>query len=219
MASTQKVLPIYVHSSAYAPNAMPDPYLKEIAVVTKAYGVTTYVVMPESTHRTKVKELQAIGIVVEFSKGGSCHKEDALAKITAFQFLSHDEAPKIHGYGTIALELEDELRSVLETGSTLQSRQVGKLDAVIAFMGDGSELCGICMAFQRTRTRVFGAEVVSGKGDAVRKGDTHALKKSGGSCNATHRVLDDSAAHCLGLFSRPRICYQLFFTLISNLHT
>lgn len=181
-------------------------------MVAKAYGVTTYVVMPVSTHRTKVEELQANGIVVELRKDGSRHIEDALAEMTAFPFPSHDEAHMIHGYGTIALELEEEVRSVLETSSTLQSRRVGKLDAVIAIMGNGSALCGICMAFQRTGTRVFGAEVLCGRGDTFRKDDSPYPEKDRGGCNATQRVSGDSVgALPWSVFTSPSLLSAVLY--------
>lgn len=168
-------------------NAMPDLYVKQIAMAAKAYRITTYALLPESTQRSKIEDLQAYGVIVELSKDNGRGNRDLLARtaahLEAYQFPSRDEADVIQGHGTVALELEDEVKSILETDGTIPNRGAGKLDIVIAIMGNGSALCGICMAFQQTGTRVFGAEMTSENGGNVRRDLAYSDKEEGGRYN------------------------------------
>lgn len=88
-----------------------------------------------------------------------------IARIGAFRFPSHDEADVVHGQGTVALELEEEVEQLLQAESPALESNIScegrNLDAIINVMGNGSTLCGICMATQGTGTGVFGAETMS----------------------------------------------------------
>jgi hypothetical protein len=79
---------------------------------------------------------------VDWSRPQSSSKrvdDDLLAGTTvelgAYRFASLDEADVICGYGTVALELEDEAKSSLETNFTRQSCGVGKLAHPLGWVG------------------------------------------------------------------------------------
>lgn len=107
--------------------------MKQIALAARAYRITTYVLLSESTERSKVEDLQAYRVIVEPSKGNGRGDKELLATtaahLGAYRFPSRDEADVIQGHGTVALELEDEVRSVLEMDAKIPNRGAGKLDS------------------------------------------------------------------------------------------
>ncbi|KAM0713970.1 hypothetical protein Q7P37_010933 [Cladosporium fusiforme] len=145
-------------------------YVKEIARVAKMYEITTYVLMPADAASNKVEHLQAQGVIVELIPENEFRNDSLLAstiaRIGAYRFSAHHEADVVHGQGTVALELEEEVEKLLELEASAQDdgkpAGKGKLDAIISVMGNGSTLCGICMASQGTGMRIFGAETVPG---------------------------------------------------------
>lgn len=197
-------------------NALPDSYVREFALIAKLYAITAYVLVPGSMEHTKAEELREKGMTVVFSKNERHCDRDLLAQkateLGAYQFPFHDEADAIHGYGTVALELEDEVRRVLETQSTVPSQEIGKLDAVIAVMGNGSALCGICMAFQKTGTKVFGADTLSGDGGIVRNGNFFYPENKGGGCQGPPQAFNTPmGALCWSVFTSPGLLSAVLY--------
>lgn len=120
---------------------------------------------PVDLRTSSLQRLQALGVVVELSNEGDDSNNGYLsamktAREGAYPFPSHDEADVIHGQGTVALELEEEVASLLNTDNSIRGSQRGELDTVINAMGNGSTLAGICMGLQGTGTNVFGVDAV-----------------------------------------------------------
>ncbi|RYG79417.1 MAG: hypothetical protein EON59_16235, partial [Alphaproteobacteria bacterium] len=77
-------------------------------------------------------------------------------------FPLHHHAEVVHGNGTIALQLEQEMTAAASYGSDLLGGNAPQFDAVIADIGNGCTLSGVCMAFSGQPTQVFGAAPSSG---------------------------------------------------------
>lgn len=72
-------------------------------------------------------------------------------------------------------------------------------------MGNGFALCGICMAFQNTGTRVFGAEVILGAGDFC-DGDLSHSQTRRDDCHGTQGLVNMSAAALSwSIFTAPKL--------------
>jgi threonine dehydratase len=127
--------------------------------------IPTYVLAPVDLRTSSLQRLQALEVIVELSNEGDDCSNGYLsamktARKAAYPFPSHDEADVIHGQGTVALELEEEVASLLKTDNSISGSQRGKLDTIINAMGNGSTLAGICMGLQGTGTNVFGVDAV-----------------------------------------------------------
>lgn len=87
---------------------------------------------------------------------------DVIDKTGATLVPPYDHPDIILGQGTMALELEQQAVELLEQFSTKNvngtHRAKRKLDAVIAPIGGGGMLSGICTALEGTGIKVFGAE-------------------------------------------------------------
>ncbi|KAF2167502.1 hypothetical protein M409DRAFT_22310 [Zasmidium cellare ATCC 36951] len=145
-------------------NSLSGMYIREVAAAGSSYGIATNVLVPPSTLLTVIQGLQADGMVVTVIEEKLHPDLDpvtaAIAKIGAHCFPSHNEANAISGQGTIALELENEVAQLLAMKPSPPKRNMPGLHAIISIVGTASALCGICMACERTGTRVFGAETV-----------------------------------------------------------
>lgn len=107
--------------------------------------------MPTISTPSKIAGTKSYGADVIFSGSTSQEREavveDVIKKTGATLVPPYDHPDIILGQGTMALELEE------------QAEQMGKkLDAVIAPIGGGGMLSGICTALSGTGIRVFGAE-------------------------------------------------------------
>jgi threonine dehydratase len=91
-------------------------------------------------------------------KLGACHGSVVQHNVCKpIQFPSHDHLNVIHGEGIIALEFEYGLATLSQDSSILQCGQETTPDLLIADLGDGTTLSGICMALAGTKTQVIGA--------------------------------------------------------------
>lgn len=77
-------------------------------------------------------------------------------------FPLHHHAEVVHGNGTIGLQLEQEMTAAASLGPELLGGIEPQFDAVIADIGNGCTLSGVCMAFLGKPTQVFGAAPSSG---------------------------------------------------------
>jgi threonine dehydratase len=84
-------------------------------------------------------------------------------------FPPYDDLDIVHGQGTVALELEQEVSTGDQFTSSHQQRQESKSrpDIVLGDFDSGVTLSGICMAFVGTGTHVFGAAPTTGFWDHV----------------------------------------------------
>lgn len=129
--------------------------------------------MPSISTPSKISGTQSHGAQVVFSGSTSDEREaavqDIIARTGAIIVPPYDHPDIILGAGTQGLELEQQARELLaaDPGRGVPGRRA--LDAVIAPIGGGGMLAGICTALQGTGVRVFGAEPrFEGANDAER---------------------------------------------------
>lgn len=187
-------------------------YVKEIVRVAKTYKIKTFVLMRTDAKSDSIEQQQALGHIVELLDGNEFQDEYQLAKaITrtgAYRFPSHNEADVIHGQGTVALELEDEVSKLLEADLPSQDHDTtvrkGKLDAIVHAMGNGSTLSGICMAAQGTGMRVFGAELISSSPDC----DPDGIREGAGDYWGSFQPM---GALPWSIFTSPRMLSAVYY--------
>ena len=118
--------------------------------------------MPSISTPSKIAGTQSHGANVIFSGSTSDEREavvaDVIAKTGATLIPPYDHPDIILGQGTQALELEEQLKELLTLDPSLGVEGEEGLDAVIAPIGGGGMLSGICTALQNTGIKVFGAE-------------------------------------------------------------
>lgn len=137
--------------------------------------------MPTISTPSKIAATQGYGAHVYFSGSTSEEREavvaDVIKETGAVLVPPYDHPDIILGQGTMALELEAQVKEMVEKDASLsvhtrrpnghvngdadmtsRDHEVGKLDAVIAPTGGGGMLSGIATALAGTGTLVFGAE-------------------------------------------------------------
>lgn len=130
--------------------------------------------MPSISTPSKIAGTQSHGPNVIFSGSTSDEREAVVAKVIeetgATLIPPYDHPDIILGQGTQALELEQQVAELLtaQPSQSVRSDQPG-LDAIIAPIGGGGMLSGICTAMHGTGIKVFGAEPnFEGANDAER---------------------------------------------------
>ncbi|KAK5133743.1 hypothetical protein LTR08_007393 [Meristemomyces frigidus] len=140
-------------------------HAQALALAAKTHGVPAHIVMPTISTPSKIAGTKSHGANVLFSGSTSEEREAVVAEVIkstgATLVPPYDHPDIILGQGTQALELEEQVADLLaidpELGVAGRNGK-GRLDAVIAPIGGGGMLSGICTALQGTGTLVFGAE-------------------------------------------------------------
>lgn len=118
--------------------------------------------MPTISTPSKISGTKSHGANVIFSGSTSDEREavvaDVIKKTGATLVPPYDHPDIILGQGTQALELEVQVEELLAQDPALGVAGKKKLDAVIAPIGGGGMLSGICTALAGTGIKVFGAE-------------------------------------------------------------
>lgn len=119
--------------------------------------------MPTISTPSKIAGTKSHGASVIFSGSTSDEREavvrDVIAKTGATLVPPYDHPDIILGQGTQALELEQQAKELISQHPDLSvSQDKSGLDAVIAPIGGGGMLSGICTALRGTGIKVFGAE-------------------------------------------------------------
>lgn len=118
--------------------------------------------MPKISTPSKIAGTKSYGANVIFSGSTSDEREavikDVIQKTGAALIPPYDHPDIILGAGTQALELEQQVEDMLLQDPGLGVQGKSKLDAVIAPIGGGGMLSGICTALHGTGIKVFGAE-------------------------------------------------------------
>lgn len=119
--------------------------------------------MPTISTPSKISGTKSHGANVIFSGSTSDEREAVVAEIiknTGARLIPpYDHPDIILGQGTQALELEEQAAELIHQDSTLSvNKDKTGLDAVIAPIGGGGMLSGICTALHSTGILVFGAE-------------------------------------------------------------
>ncbi|KAK1082101.1 hypothetical protein LTR33_004161 [Friedmanniomyces endolithicus] len=118
--------------------------------------------MPTISTPSKIAGTKSHGANVIFSGSTSVEREAVVAEVVeetgATLVPPYDHPDIILGQGTQALELEEQVERLLELEPALGVPGRKRLDAVIAPIGGGGRLSGICTALLGTGIKVFGAE-------------------------------------------------------------
>ncbi|KAL8966880.1 MAG: hypothetical protein Q9183_003170 [Haloplaca sp. 2 TL-2023] len=175
-------------------------HAQALALAARTHGVKAYIVMPTISTPSKIAATKGYGAEVIFSGSTSQEREavveEVMRKTGATLVPPYDHPHIICGQGTMALELEKQVRDLVhedfslnthrnndsaETNGAMngvsmnkaignQKSRTGHLDAVIAPLGGGGMLAGVATALQGTGTRVFGAEPSFEGADDGRRG-------------------------------------------------
>ena len=132
-------------------------HAQALALAAKTHGIPAHIVMPTISTPSKISGTKSHGANVIFSGSTSDEREavvaEVIAKTGATLVPPYDHPDIILGQGTQALELQEQIEDLLK-----ESHGKRSLDAVIAPIGGGGMLSGICTALEGTRIKVFGAE-------------------------------------------------------------
>lgn len=127
-------------------------HAQALALAAKTFAIPAYMVMPSLSTPSKISGTRSHGAQVIFSGSTSHEREavvaDVIKQTGAILVPPYDHPDIILGQGTQALELEEQVKAIDTKG----------LDAVIAPIGGGGMLSGICTALEGTGIQVFGAE-------------------------------------------------------------
>lgn len=134
-----------------------------LALAARERGSSAYIVMPDNSARPKIAAVEGYNGQVTFCPPTAADRQKTLDKIAestgAIFIPPYDSVRTILGQGTIALEMEE------------QARELGmELGAIVAPVGGGGLLGGICVATKGTGIKVFGAEPL-GADDCARSLD------------------------------------------------
>jgi threonine dehydratase/serine racemase len=133
-------------------------HAQALALAARTRGVAAHIVMPSTARAVKRRAVEGYGArIVECAPTLAAREATAAQVIeeTGATFIHpYDQAEIMAGQGTVGLELLE---------------QVGELDAIVAPVGGGGLLSGVCIAATESnpRLRVFGAEPL-GADDAAR---------------------------------------------------
>lgn len=148
-------------------------HAQALALAAKTHNIPAHIVMPTISTPSKIAGTQSHGANIIFSGSTSDEREavvaDVINKTGATLVPPYDHPDIILGQGTQALELEQQVLDLLAQTPSLGVNGRTKLDAVIAPIGGGGMLSGICTALHGTGIKVFGAEPnFEGANDAER---------------------------------------------------
>ena len=138
-------------------------HAQALALAAKTHNVPAHIVMPTISTPSKIAGTKSHGANVIFSGSTSDEREavvaEVIAKTGATLVPPYDHPDIMLGQGTQALELEQQAIELIANQPYLSIREGARgLDAVIAPIGGGGMLSGICAALQGTGIKVFGAE-------------------------------------------------------------
>ena len=149
-------------------------HAQALALAAKTYGVPAHIVMPSISTPSKIAGTKSYGANVIFSGSTSEEREAVIAEVIkntgATLVPPYDHPDIILGAGTQALELEQQTEELIDQDPSLGIQGKTGLDAVIAPIGGGGMLGGICTALHGTGIKVFGAEPNFEGGDDAERG-------------------------------------------------
>lgn len=146
-------------------------HAQAVALHASRLGITSTVVMPETTPLVKIESTRRFGAKVELygkSYDEASERAHHIASVTRLTYVHpFDDARVIAGQGTLGLELLS---------------QQPDLDAVVVPVGGGGLLAGVACAIKEAhpRVRVYGVESRSFPGVKVALGDGAPVSRLGG---------------------------------------
>lgn len=118
--------------------------------------------MPTISTPSKIAGTRSHSANVIFSGSTSEEREavvaDVIKQTGATLVPPYDHPDIMLGQGTLALELEQQVEALISESPGVGIPGASKLDAVIASIGGGGMLSGVCTALYGTGIRIFGAE-------------------------------------------------------------
>lgn len=175
-------------------------HAQALAVSARTFGIPAHIVMPKISTPSKIAATQGYGAKVIFSGSTSQEREalveEVVKKTGAILIPPYDHPNIILGQGTMALELEEQVKELVREDESLSAHSQGKanianvdmngdgptavhgllkqgaghLDAVITPCGGGGMLSGVATALSGSGTTVFGAEPSFEGADDARRG-------------------------------------------------
>ena len=137
-------------------------HAQALALAAKTYGVPAHIVMPTISTPSKIAGTKSYGANVIFSGSTSEEREAVISEVIketgATLVPPYDHPDIILGAGTQGLEVEQQAEELIDQDPSLGIQGKTGLDAVIAPIGGGGMLSGICTALHGTGIKVFGAE-------------------------------------------------------------
>lgn len=129
------------------------PHAEDVAIAASAYGIPTYVADLRCTDvvASPGRRVSKVVLGVENTHIDG-QKIPAFTQEEPVPFPLHHHAEVVHGNGTIALQLEQEITSTAFQRPAMLDNKAVHFDAVIGDMGNGCTLSGVCMAFSGSPT-------------------------------------------------------------------
>lgn len=135
-----------------------------MAIAASAYNIPAFVMDLQRTTPYVEPGLHLSKVILAVEEmnidGQQVPAAEPDAKEMPVQFPLHHHLEVIHGQGTVALQLEREMASYAYLASDWTDKP--KFGAVLADLGNGCSLSGICLAFSKEATQVYGAAPSSG---------------------------------------------------------
>lgn len=157
--SSGKAIPTLFQNTALT---IPGNHAQALALAAKTHNIPAHIVMPTISTPSKISGTKSYGANVIFSGSTSDEREAVVAEVIketgATLVPPYDHPDIILGQGTQALELEQQAEGLIAADSSVGVPGKRSLDAVIAPIGGGGMLSGICTALHGTGIKVFGAE-------------------------------------------------------------
>ena len=130
---------------------------QSIAYAARAHGVRATIAVPEGANPSKVAAMRGLGAEVVFHGPDFDSAREWVMDIAATQggrFVGPTEEPLIHGVGTYALEIIEDLPEV---------------DAIIVPVGAGSGVCATCIVAKTINPRIQVIGVQSAQAPAIQR--------------------------------------------------
>ena len=136
--------------------------MEDMAIAASAYDIPAFVTdfrQSEAEKQAGVRLSKVILAVEEMSiiDGQQIPAPEPVTQQEPVRFPLHHHLDVIHGQGSVALQLEQEMAVAELVNSASLWRNVPEFGAVISDIGNGCTLSGISMAFSGRKTQVFGA--------------------------------------------------------------
>lgn len=142
-------------------NSDTGPHVEDMAIAASAYDIPAYVrdfQRSEADEKAGMRLSKVILAVEEMSiDGQQMPTLEPATQQEPVRFPLHHHLDVIHGQGSVALQLEQEMVVAELTNSASLWCDVPEFGAVISDIGNGCTLSGISMAFSGKSTQVFGA--------------------------------------------------------------
>ncbi|OHE91992.1 pyridoxal-phosphate dependent enzyme [Colletotrichum orchidophilum] len=171
-------------------------HAQALALAARENGIPAHIVMPDISPPNKIAATRGYGANVVFSGSTSVEREavaDRIIAETGARLVPPYDHPDIMlGQGTMGLELQEQVRSLLAAGHSAEhptfnstglppappvsngdgdsDKAKGGLDAIMTPCGGGGMLSGVALSCEGTGIRVFGAEPAFQGADDCKRG-------------------------------------------------